>query len=55
MRHFVRLGLRGLLLELGAVLMHLPGRLHYRWLLYRHGHKARRRPSQPDHDPSFFD
>ena len=48
MRHFVRLGLRGLLLELGSVLLRLPGRLHYRWLLFRRGHNTRHDPRQPD-------
>ena len=46
MRHFVRLGLRGLLLELGSVLLRLPGRLHYRWLLFRRGPESRQQPPQ---------
>lgn len=35
MRHFVGLGVRGILLEIGVILMRLQGSIVYRWMLYR--------------------
>lgn len=40
MRHFVRLGFRGLLLEFGGLLMRAWGGLHYHWLRFRRARKA---------------
>ena len=44
MRHFVSLGIRGVLLEIGGLLMRVQGGIAYRWML-------RRRRNQPPQFP----
>jgi hypothetical protein len=41
MRYVVRLGLRGMLLRIGNLLLHVLGGLHYQWLLWRRPPRAR--------------
>jgi len=42
MRHFISLGLRGVLLELGGLLMRVQGGIYYRGLLRRHSARKNR-------------
>lgn len=42
MRHFVSLGIRGLLLEFGGLLMRVHGGLSYRWMLRRRPYAIQR-------------
>ena len=44
MRHFISLGVRGVLLEIGGLLMRIQGGLYYRGLLRRRAAAMRRSP-----------
>lgn len=44
MRHIISLGIRGVLLEVGGVLLRLHGGIAYRWLLRRRRLQDRKLP-----------